>query len=118
MKTNVQPFYRGDTVEWKLEFTDEQGGAVDISQWKVYLTLKESRSLMDRHAMLQMRYLPGPGTDSEEGVFYLQLSATLTETFPPGRYFGDVQIIKADGVVRTFDIGSVKVLTDITRITQ
>lgn len=115
MTITIDPFYRGDTVEWLLVFTNETSQPLDITGWLIYLTLKAARDDSDANAAMQLRFSPPAGGETLQGMFHMQLSADLTEVLTANRYFADIQVKKPDGVITTFGLGSIRVLKDVTR---
>ena len=39
---NLSVIERGDDVTFPLEFTDKDGGKINITTWKIYFTLRET----------------------------------------------------------------------------
>lgn len=115
MNLEIEPFFRGDTVEWELTFTDSFGVPLNIEGWRIYLTFKESRSDPDSRAPLQLRYIPQPEDNPELGVYNLQIHYAWTDILTKNRYFADIQVVTPDNIIKTFDLTPIVVKKDVTR---
>lgn len=112
---DLNPLYRGDTREYSLIFTNGNGVAIDISNWKIFFTLKKHESDSDDEAALKKDV-----TDHEaplEGKTKFTLESSDTDGLQPTNYFYDVQAKKANGDIVTVVKGRFQVLIDITRRT-
>jgi len=106
---------RGDTREYDLTFTDAQGDAIDITNWKIYFTMKDTNSNNDDNSSIKIDV-----TEHEsptEGKSKILLTALETDTLHAGKYFYDIQVKKADNSILTVVCGKIPVKADVTRRT-
>lgn len=109
----LEGFYRGDTVIIPLVFTDEGGEALNITGYTFWLTMKSSTDDADDDAALQVTV--SDHTDPSAGKTTITLSAEQTAGLEPGKYYYDIQMVSALGVVTTLELSKVKVSADVTR---
>jgi len=114
---NIKDFYRGDSKVWRFEF----GNGVDVTGWKIYLTLKTNKDDDDSDAVLQVSNTAGDNVldDISNGTIHLTASSVDTagaKIEPDTKYFyGFQRVIPGSPVnVRTLHTGTVKILQDIT----
>ena len=67
--------YKGKTSRWELVFNDD-GAAIDISLWIIYLTIKATRNTSDANAVLKKTITTH--TDPISGTTEIYLSKTDT----------------------------------------
>ncbi len=123
MADELSSFYRGDTRTYKFAFTDSAGAAVDITGWQLWFTLKSDPSVLDAEADLQVSTTAGDqsGDDPVNGIMYLVVTSTDTESLALGRYHYDIQRVTPNTTppsVETILRGRLKVLEDVTRSTS
>jgi len=103
---------RGDNEPYTLEFT-RNGEPEPITGWKIYFTMKKKLSQSDADANLKVDITEHD--DPENGKTSIYLTNGQTDDLEPGDYFFDIQVKKADGIIKTILIGKVKVVADVTR---
>lgn len=113
--TNLTPLFRGDSREFSLTFSDDDGKPINITGWKVYFTLKESEGDADSEAKLKKDVTEHESP--EEGKAKIHLEPSDTNDLEPGEYYYDFQIKKPGGDILTVASGELRILTDITRRT-
>jgi len=114
----LENFFRGDTVRWKLEFTNpDTDAAIDISDWIFTVTLKKNEEDADADAALQITTTAPADATSENGEIELVLPSNETANLTPGvSYFMDIQR-KIQGTppdILTLHKQRIKVLQDVT----
>ena len=110
---NLEPLYSGDTRDYYLTFTDANGDAIDITDWKVYFTMKLNYADSDDVAAVKKDSTSH--TDPENGKTKINLNNGDTGGLIAGNYFYDVQVKKDNGDILTVMSGMIEILTDITR---
>jgi hypothetical protein len=117
----IANFYRGDTKEWAVSFTDAQNVAIPLYGKKLYFTMKLDKALSDAATGVFQKIHTFPNdAESTAGRGILQLTATETETLAIETYFYDFQLVDTTVnpvKVTTVGEGKVKVLEDVTRTT-
>ena len=117
MSQHLEDFYRGDTLNLTLTFTDKVTGLpVDIGNWDVWLTLKNDKEDLDGAAALQVMNTAPPGPDATNGIMTFIVDSVSTN-IPVGTYRYDFQRVIAGSPpdVVTIVEGKVKCLRDITQ---
>jgi hypothetical protein len=104
--------YRGDDYTVDLTFTDSNGVAIDITNYKIYFTLKNKFSDTDALAVLQKTITSH--TAPLSGQSQITLTAAETDDLC-GVYKYDMQYITGSGTVKTFAYGEFTFTEDITR---
>lgn len=114
--TNLTPLFRGDSRDYSLTFTDDNGDAINITGWKVYFTLKKNEWDKDSKAVVKKDTTEheAPG----EGHTIISLEPSDTDALEAGDYHYDFQVKKPQGDILTVAQGILKILTDITRRTS
>jgi len=108
----IENFYRGDTVEYNITLTGEDGNPFPLTNATIYFTMKSDIALPDEEAEIQIEITEHE--DAENGVTYLHIPNELTEQLTPNKkYYYDFQL-NIDGKVFTLLSGKVKVLQDVT----
>ena len=105
-------FIRGDDVNRKLTFTDKNGDPINITGWTVSFTMKKNTNDGDDDAIYKVdivNHLP------ETGSTNLSILKSVTKDWPIGCWSYDIQIEKANGIVRTILLNSAEVIKDVTR---
>lgn len=116
-ETNVlPPQVRGDTWEFEVELPE------DVSACDFWITLKDDLSKADAEAALQHKTTAPSTSETAEGKYILVVPSDKTGTVTPGKYYADIQRVKAGSppLVWTFYRSSGKtfeVLPDVTRNT-
>lgn len=113
---DLHPLYRGDTREYDITFTDAQGDAIDITDWKIYFTMTDNNG-NNNDDNNSIRKDITEHTIPLEGKTKIVLSALETDALHAGKYWYDIQIKKGDNTIHTVACGKIPVMTDITRRT-
>lgn len=114
---NLNPIFRGDSREYLLTFTKDDGSAIDIGEWKVYFTVKKNYRDDDTEAIIKKdisdHYDPGNGKTK------ITLSPEDTEVVP-GNYYYDIQVRRVADPLNIITVlsGRVEVKSDVTRRTS
>jgi len=111
--------YKGDLFKNTLT-VKENGSAVDITDYKFYMTVKSASTDADADAILKEEFDPSsPATD---GTVIIELSSantdTLTVTTSTTKYVYDIRMKDASGEDTVLLSGELKVLQPITRSTS
>jgi len=115
-RNDLQPLYRGDSREYNLTFTDSNGGAIDISGWKVYFTMKKDYKDDDTKAVIKKDItVPGGSVSGKTGFI---LSPTDTENIKPDNYYYDIQVKRGVESILTVVSGVINIKADVTRRTD
>jgi len=104
--------YRGDTWPCKLTFTDDDGDAIDITDWTVYFTIKRNESDADSDAVIAKTITAH--SNPTYGLTAFTLEPTETKALL-GVYYYDIQVLTNDDEVYTILKGQFISSTDITR---
>lgn len=112
----LNPLYRGDSREYTLSFTKSDGSKIDITEWKIYFTLKKYAYQSDEDADLKKDVTEH--SNPTDGETKITLTAGDTENLEIVVYNFDIQIKKDDGTILTVLKGTLKIMLDITRRTD
>lgn len=116
-QATLNPFYRGDSIVYKLRFQLPNRKPVDITNQSFWFTIKSKKIDPDNVALLQKSFFVADGVS---GVVVLTIEAEETNTIAPGIYLYDIQKVNHNITpekITTIASGSVQVLDDITRNT-
>jgi hypothetical protein len=118
MSKGIKEFYRGDTKNYSFDF----GDGVDITGWKIYLTLKEKSDDTDAASAMQVFSTAGDNTSDSvlNGKMTLTASSIDTATLIPNTnyHYGFQRLIPGSPPdVKTLLTGVVRVFQDITLTT-
>lgn len=115
--SNLSSFFRGDTKSLNLEFKDNDGIAIDITNHELWFTMKKKITDADEDAILQKKIIFPSDTNSENGLGTLTLESDETGAIEPGIYFYDIQKVIPENppIVATLLSGKTSVRADITR---
>ncbi len=108
---------RGDSREYRLEVTDENGNVVDLTGATIRFTVKKLNSVADpgefqlTSAVAAQITLDDPGN----GKARIFVTNTQTQDLEIRSYIYDVQVQPASGGVKTVVSGSFSVTEDVTR---
>lgn len=103
---------RGDTTDYTLSFTDENGNPIDISGWKICFTVKANTSHPDEKAIIKKDLEIVSG---ENGKATIRIEPEDTEEVKPGIYTYDFQVVLPTKEVYTVLIGEFEIIGDVTR---
>lgn len=107
--------YRGDDFIIDLTFEDDNGDPVDITGWTIFFTMKSSKDLMDKDAIIQKTVTTH--ISPTNGQSQVRLTSTDTATLCATFYY-DLQYKDDHGVIRTMTAGQITFLEDVTRRTS
>lgn len=116
--------YRGDTWLRCLTITDAASGStsivgnpINITGWYFWITIKKSVNDSDGQALFQKKFIVGDDVRDKpvQGIVWIEIPPTVTDSIPVGKYVYDLQIVMADGQVKTVDFGNLVVKSDVTR---
>jgi hypothetical protein len=110
---DLKPLYRGDSREYNLTFTNSNGGAINITDWKVYFTMKLSYIDGDSKAVIKKDI--NTHDDPTNGKTKIILLPDDTKDIKPDKYWYDVQIKRGEDNILTIIRGRIEIITDITR---
>lgn len=108
---------RGDSREFRLEVTDENDNALNITGSTIYFTVKENLSDADPGAFQLSSANPAQIQidDGGNGKARIFVTNANTQDLEIKRYVYDVQVQPATGGVKTVVSGTFSVTEDITR---
>ena len=109
-------FIRGDTVDRSISFKDQNQDPIDISGWVIYFTIKKNRKDSDDNAIYKQDITSH--IDPTEGTTRLFIADSITEDWPIGSWYYDLQVKKSDDTIRTVLLNSCEIIEDITRRTS
>jgi len=106
---------RGDDVSMIINFTDEDGAVVDITQAIVFFTVKRKLSDTDDKAVIAVEQTSHitPLTGKTE----IELTNQQTD-IRPGTYFYDLQLKRTDEKISSIVYGKFQVIQDVTERTE
>ena len=108
---NLEDFVAGDSQNIAIEF-QRDGQSLDLTGWKLWITLKYSAHQTDSEAVLQKVF----EVSGAETVIYL--SPEETRPLLPANYMFDIQMTSPDQQqVLTLILGQVRVLQGVTGTT-
>ena len=116
--SNAITIARGDSKLFEVTFTESDGGALDITGYKVFFTVRERGTLpslttnADTDAVISkvVSSFVAPAT----GVCEIELTKEDTE-ITPKKYVYDIQVKDSGGGISTIVIDDFIVLADVTR---
>ncbi len=114
--SGISSFYRGDTKVFNFTFADSTGTPIDISGYKLWVTMKSSITDLDDAASIQKVITFPADADSVAGIGSITLSSVETSV-TPGTYYYDFQLVDESLIppsVTTVTSGRVSILQDIT----
>lgn len=106
-------FYRGDARLIKMSFKKKDGTPIDITGWKVYLTMKANPLADDASADLQKVQVGH--TDAVNGQTEIHISSAESSLLAPRTYYCDIQLTDTDDNNFTVFNDRITVLRDITQ---
>ena len=110
--------FQGDIFKYTLT-VKESGVAVDITDYKIYMTVKTAKDVTDANAAIKKEFSPSDPTD---GIVVIQLdsdeTAAITVTTSTTKYVYDIRMKDASGEDTVLLSGELKVLQPITRSTS
>ena len=106
---------RGDSKSYTLTFKDDDGALIDITDWTIFFTAKETVTDTDANAKISKDITSH--TDPTNGETQIQLNSTDTN-LTPGNYIYDIQIKKDTGEINTIVEGTLTITKDVTQRTS
>ncbi len=104
--------YRGDSKTYELEFLDEQGNKLDLTNIEITFTVKRSVYDDDSQAIIQKTITSH--TDPVNGITRISLTPADTDK-PDGVYIFDIQMKDSLGNIKTIVVGKFYIKPDVTR---
>lgn len=106
---------QGDTIPYSFTFEDSDGNAIDISDWTIFATVKESIDDSDADAKIQKTVTSHDNpTSGETSLTYTSSDTDGLE----GTYVYDFQYKDGDGEITTFQRGEIRFRKDVTESTS
>ena len=112
MSTPIINRYRGDTTPDKWVITNEDGSPRDLTGCAAVLTVNRLKN--PPSTATQLFQVAATVTSPLSGVV-LFYPTGLQADQAPGKYFFDVQLTDADGIVSTIEKGVYRFLQDISK---
>ena len=106
--------YRGDDYTLRVEITDDNDDAIDITGWSFISSMKLSTELPDEDATVSIDVPAVSGFEAEAGVVYISYPNSQTSDLLVTDYVMDLQRVFNNKVI-TILSGKVKILGDVTR---
>lgn len=104
---------RGDTLIIEVSVYDSDGKVFDLTNATLTFTVKSRIDDPDSNASIQISQTDH--IDAKAGKTIIKVPAELTQQLAAGKtYLYDIQL-KKDDIIATINIGSFKVVPDITR---
>lgn len=103
---------RGDSKSYTLTFLDGEENAVDITDWKIYFTVKEKITDTDDNAKIKKDVTSH--TSPTAGKTQISLLSTDT-SITPGNYIYDIQLKTDTGEVKTVMEGNFVIMKDVSQ---
>jgi len=105
---------RGDTWEITIPITDADGNAVDLTDARVYFTIKKFVDAPDSEAVVHK--IITSHTDPTNGITKVTLEASETRGIHPATYYYDISIRFPDGKVMSTGAERLRVEYDVTQL--
>jgi len=109
---NEITMYRGDDKTITLTFTDSDGNAIDITDYTVYFTVKNSVSDSDANAKISKDVTSH--TNPTSGITQIALTPSDTSSLNPGAYEYDIQTKDGSGNINTVLTSTFVLKYDVT----
>jgi hypothetical protein len=111
MQKNYEGLVRGNSYTYNFKFSTLSSGLpIDITNYKIYFTLKAREDMTDEEAVISKDITPTAPTD---GIVSFTLSNTDTASLS-GRYYYDITFQSPVGVRKTMLIGTMTYDKSIT----
>lgn len=115
IRRDLPAVIEGDDVTHTMEFTDGSGNAVDISDWTVYVTVKDKLSDSDDDALISKDITSHD--DAVNGKTSFSFTSGETADLGGGKHY-DIQLKKADDTIQTILKGFVQFNEGVTTRTN
>lgn len=102
----------GDQVDFDINFQDEDGNAIGIDGWEVWITVKDNYTDDDASALIQTSTTSHD--DPTGGVTSLSFPSSDTQDLS-GTKVWDLQVLTSAGNSRTVVRGTVTFVPEVTR---
>ena len=113
---DLSPLVRGD--DWTIKLAITSGGsALDITGYTYWFTLKDNIDESDP-GDVQVTANPSATGTPAQGIVYINVNKSLTNSLVAKTYNYDIQQLDAAGKIQTLLLGKVKVVKDVTRSNQ
>lgn len=110
--------YQGDLFKYLMTIKDD-GAALDITNYKFYMTIKNNKTDTDANAVLKKEFDPSDATSGEVTIEVSSTDmATLSVTDASSIYYYDIRMETSSGEDLVLFNGSIKVLQPITQSTS
>jgi hypothetical protein len=113
---DLSPLVRGDDWSFKLTITSN-GSPVNITGYTYWFTLKDNIDESDP-GDVQVTANPSATGTPAQGIVYINVNKSLTNSLVAKTYNYDIQQLDAAGKIQTLLLGKVKVVKDVTRSNQ
>jgi len=104
--------YRGDSKTYELEFLDEQGNKLDLTNVEITFTVK--RSVYDDDSQAIIQKIITSHTDPTNGITRISLTPADTDK-EDGVYVFDIQMKDSLNNIKTLVVGRFYIKPDVTR---
>jgi hypothetical protein len=105
--------FRGDTFGLTINYKDNSGTAINITDYEIYFTVKFDVDDSDADAAIPPKL--ASLTNPSQGIATISLTHSETKDLS-GAYFYDIQYKKPDGSIRTATKGIIVFDEDVTRV--
>lgn len=111
IRRNLPAIIEGDDVTHTMQFTDGDGNAIDISDWTVFVTVKDKLRDSDDDALISKDITSHD--DAVNGKTSFSFTSSETADLDGGKHY-DIQLKKADDSIQTILKGSVHFKDGVT----
>jgi hypothetical protein len=118
MKETSLELIRGDTDLYTITFSQADGTPYNITNWIIFLTVKQHYDLTDLDALFQIPVTSH--TDPTNGETQIEILHSHTHAAEPGDYIYDIQAVTNDTPPRTYTVlrGPFRLFPDVTKVTS
>lgn len=113
-RISLGPYTQGDDQTINLEFTKDDGTAHDITNWTVFVTVKENIDDSDEQAVYSTDITSHDAPQDGQTSFILDSSSTSSFE---GGYQYDIQVKRDDDSITTVMQGTMQFTQDVTNRT-
>lgn len=101
---------RGDDFTIDIQVLDDEGNAIDLTDYSIFFTAKTKLDAPDNEAVLAKEVQNG----DTEGMVELSFTSAETTLLKPRSYWWDIQLEKA-GIINSTRRQLLRVVGDVTR---
>lgn len=112
-KQQRMELYKGDDLPLSLNMTLNFDTVLDITGYKFYFTLKDSKADPDNEALISLEWTTHSAPTQGKTEFVIPSSSTVN--LKPGQYYWDIQFKTPSGSVRTVVDGIAELIEQVTR---